>query len=86
LRDRYARGDLEIFPNADFRGRPLRLERDADSLADAGQNASSMMIHEGTWQVCTQPNYQGFCRTFEPGSYASLGRFDNRIASAKLVR
>ena len=44
------------------------------------------MIREGTWQICTQPNHQGFCRTYEPGRYASLGRFDNHIASAKLIR
>jgi hypothetical protein len=44
------------------------------------------MINEGTWQICTRPNHEGFCRTFEPGRYASLGRFDNQIASAKLIR
>jgi hypothetical protein len=85
-RERYARGDMEIFPGADFHGRPLRLERDSDSLDEFGERASSLVIHEGTWQLCTQPNHQGFCRTFEPGRYASLGRFDNRIASAKLIR
>jgi hypothetical protein len=85
-RDRYARGDMEIYPGADFRGRPLRLERDADSLDDAGRTASSLMINEGTWQICTRPNHEGFCRPFEPGRYASLGRFDNQIASAKLIR
>ena len=85
-RDRYARGDMEIFPNADFGGRPLRLENDTASLDEFGDRASSLVIHEGTWQICTQPNHQGFCRTFEPGRYATLGRFDNRIASAKLIR
>jgi len=85
-RERYARGDMEIFPGADFRGRPMRLESDSDSLDEFGDRASSLVIHEGTWQICTQPNHQGFCRTFEPGRYASLGRFDNRIASAKLIR
>jgi hypothetical protein len=85
-RERYARGDMEIFPGADFRGRPQRLETDADSLDDIGRTASSMRINEGTWQICTQPNHEGFCRTFEPGRYASLGRFDNQIASARLIR
>ena len=85
-RDRYARGDMEIYPGADFRGRPQRLENDADSLNEVGRTASSIMINEGRWQICTRPNYEGFCRTFEPGRYASLGRFDNQIASAKLIR
>src|SRR5258706_2302988 len=84
-RDRSARGEMEIYPGADFHGRPQRLESDADSLDEIGQTASSLMIREGTWQICTQPNHQGFCRTFEPGRYASLGRFDNRVASAKLI-
>src|SRR5207342_91372 len=54
-RERYARGDMEIYPRADFHGRPQRLERDADSLEEIGRSASSIMINEGTWQICTRP-------------------------------
>jgi hypothetical protein len=79
-------GAIDIYPGADFRGRPMRVERDAASLEQASGEGSSLVIHEGTWQLCTQAFYEGYCRTFEPGRYASLGRLDNRVASAKQVR
>ena len=47
--------------------------------------ASSMVIHEGAWQVCTDEGYEGRCRVFQPGEYADLRGFDNRIASLKRV-
>lgn len=85
-RERNARGAIDIYPGADFNGRPMRVDRDLASLEENSGRASSIVIHEGTWQLCTQAFYEGWCRTFEPGRYASLGRLDNRVASAKLVR
>ena len=83
---RYARGDMDIFPGAGFRGRPMHLDGDAASLEEFSDRASSVVIHDGTWQLCSQPGYEGRCRTFGPGRYASLGPLDNQVASAKLIR
>jgi hypothetical protein len=81
------RGAIDIFPGADFRGRPMRVERDTESLERFSDQASSVIVHEGTWQLCTQAAYEGRCRTFEPGRYASLGgRLDNNVASVKQIR
>jgi hypothetical protein len=44
-----------------------------------------MVVREGTWQVCSGEGYEGFCRTFQPGEYADLRRFDNRVGSLKRV-
>jgi hypothetical protein len=85
-RGRPSVGSIDIYPGADFHGRPMRLDRDVETLERASGEASSLVIHEGTWQLCTQAFYEGYCRTFEPGRYASLGRLDNRIASAKQIR
>lgn len=87
--DRWAgrdRGSIDIFPGADFRGRPMRVERDAETLAQLTDRGSSVIVHEGTWQLCSQNYFEGQCRTFEPGRYRSLGRLDNSVASAKQVR
>lgn len=91
-RDRYAGNGyggapVELFDGPDFQGRRVPIGRDQESLARRGfdQQASSMVIHDGTWQVCTQPGYEGFCRTFEPGEYPDLRRFDNRIGSLKRI-
>jgi hypothetical protein len=78
---------VELFDGRDFSGRRVPVDRDIDSLARRGfdQQASSMVIHEGTWEVCTQPGYEGTCRVFREGQYADLRRFDNRIGSMKRV-
>jgi hypothetical protein len=85
-RARPSAGAIDIYPGADFHGRPMRVVSDTATLEQASGEASSLVIHEGTWQLCSQAFYEGYCRTFEPGRYASLGRLDNRVASAKLIR
>ena len=44
-----------------------------------------MVIREGVWEVCALPDYRGFCRTFEPGVYANLGRFGTQIGSVRRI-
>jgi beta/gamma crystallin len=91
--DRYAqngRGEgavVELFDGPDFQGRRVPIRRDSEALARRGfdQQASSMVIHEGAWQVCTKPGFEGVCRVFREGEYPDLRRFDNRIGSLKRV-
>jgi hypothetical protein len=65
----------------------MTLNRDADTLFDGrfDQRAASVVIHEGTWQLCTDPGYEGVCRVFEPGSYENLGRLHRRVGSLRRV-
>jgi beta/gamma crystallin len=85
-RPRYSQGALDLFPDREFRGRPVRMQRDAVSLDGIGDRAASLVIHSGTWELCSEPRFQGRCRTFEPGRYATLGRLEDRIASVRQVR
>jgi hypothetical protein len=87
-RDRHARGSLDLFAGPYFRGRALNVEEDVRSLRGTGfeERGSSLVIHEGRWQVCTQPGFEGRCRVFEPGRYANLGSFDDNIGSMRLMR
>ena len=80
------RGSIDIFPGADFRGRAVRVDRDAGTLEQLTDRGSSVIVHEGTWQLCSEQFFEGRCRTFEPGRYRSLGRLDNSVASAKQIR
>ena len=81
------RGAIDLYPGADFNGRPLRLEGDTETLDGSRlqERVSSIVVHDGTWQLCSRPAYEGRCRTFEPGRYASMGGMDDRVASAKLL-
>ena len=86
--NRHSRGPaVELFDGPDFSGRTVRIHGDTPSLYKRGfdDQASSMVIREGVWQVCTNEGYDGMCHTFQPGEYADLRRFDNRIGSLKRV-
>lgn len=82
------RGAIDLYPGPDFRGRPLRLEQDVESLGGSrmDERVSSLIVHDGVWQACTRPGFEGRCRTFEPGEYPSIDRMDDRIASLRLMR
>ncbi len=80
-------GVVELFPAPDFRGRPMRIDGDMDALNDRmyERGVSSFVIHDGRWQVCTRPGFEGVCRVYEPGEYADLGRLDNRVGSLRRI-
>jgi hypothetical protein len=82
------RGAIDLYPGAEFQGRPLRLEQDTETLDGSRmqERVSSIVVHDGTWQLCTRPAFEGRCRTFEPGRYGTLAGLDDRVASAKLLR
>ena len=82
-RARYARGSVDLFSGTDYRGRLVRVERDQPTLEDFTDRASSIVIHEGVWQLCPEPGYRGRCRTFEPGRYPTLR---GSVASLRQVR
>jgi hypothetical protein len=80
---RYNRGAVDLFPRSDYRGRPLRVERDEPTLDDFTDRPGSLVIHEGVWQLCPEPGYRGRCRTLEPGRYPTLR---GNVASMRQVR
>lgn len=93
--DRYKRGD-DRYTYSRRGGSPVVLwadgnatyfDRDMDSLdrTPYGAGAERMVIREGTWEICVQPNFRGMCRTFEPGVYDRLGRFGTQIGSMRRV-
>lgn len=78
---------LYEFPN--FGGRSLAIAGDfVGNLADRGFNnrASSMRVERGYWLFCSEAGFNGECRTFGPGDYATLPwALDNRISSGRRV-
>jgi len=78
---------VELFGAPDFRGESVALNRDEDSLLQSrlGKRAASLVIHEGSWEVCSEPGFDGACSVLEPGSYEALGRLHRRIGSLRRV-
>jgi hypothetical protein len=85
----YGRGSIELYGQAGFRGRSMQLDRDAPTLEGSGfdDRASSLVVNEGTWQLCSDPGYRGNCRNYGPGRYEDLGYgMAKDVSSARLVR
>jgi hypothetical protein len=85
----YARGSIELFGQPEHRGRSIRLDRDTSDLRTGGFNdrAASVVVHTGSWELCSDAAYGGTCRIYAPGRYESLGYgMGKAISSARLVR
>ena len=85
---RPVRADVELYSGPRFRGDSTAINRDAWSLERRGfdQRASSVVVNEGRWELCTEPGYRGNCRVFGPGEYARLGpRMDDQVSSLRRV-
>ena len=83
-------GEAEIllFDRRDFSG-PLRtLTAATPNFERLGINdaAASIVVERGTWELCTDANYRGNCRTYGPGRYPSIpGGQDDAYSSARPV-
>lgn len=69
-----AAAPIELYEQPQFRGATLGLDRAAPQLGEWGFNdmASSLIVRSGRWEVCTDGEFRGACRTFGPGQYGDL--------------
>jgi hypothetical protein len=66
--------DLVLFADSEFQGRPLNVVIDLRQLGTLNFNdrASSVVVENDAWVLCTEEDFSGKCVTLEPGSYPSL--------------
>src|SRR5439155_8043088 len=78
-----------LYEHEGFGGRSFTIEGDVvGNLDRTGFNdrASSIRIEGGYWMFCTDAGFQGTCRTFGPGEYASLPwDVNNKISSGRRI-
>jgi hypothetical protein len=69
-----AAADITLFENDNYNGRRLRSTTSVSNLGNSGFNdrASSVVIHNGQWQICSDAYFRGRCITLGPGDYPSL--------------
>lgn len=82
------RASVELFERPGFRGEVTGLDRNVRWLERRGieERVSSAIVNEGVWEFCSEPRFQGSCRTLEPGRYARLGpRLDNNVSSLRRI-
>ena len=82
-----AQGAIDLFGRPKLRGRSVRVDDNAPDLYDMDFDgrASSAIVREGTWQLCTQPRYSGSCLVVGPGEYPRLATLNDRVSSIRQV-
>ncbi len=81
-------GSLELYGQPDFRGRSLKVDGAVADLSERrfDGRASSVIIHAGTWELCSEAGYRGTCGTLRPGEYRQMANLDDRVSSIRQVR
>jgi hypothetical protein len=69
---------LEIYTLPGFRGSTMKFDNNATTLDQrvTDEGLGSLVIREGVWEICTGLDFNGTCRTYEPGRYGRLGSFE----------
>lgn len=80
-------GAVQLFDSVGFGGRSFPINGVVTNFSDVGFNdrAQSMIVHDGTWQVCENADFRGACINFGPGRYPSLAQFGGRISSIRPI-
>jgi Beta/Gamma crystallin len=78
-----------LYEYGGFGGRNFVIEGDVVSNLDRtgfNDRASSIRVEGGYWMFCSDAFFQGTCRTFGPGEYASLPwDLTNKISSGRRI-
>jgi len=84
-----ASAQVTFYAQEGFRGQAFTADRTVDNLARYGFNdaASSAVVSNGRWEVCTDEGFGGECRVLRKGSYDSLRGMGlgNRVSSVRQV-
>jgi uncharacterized protein YcfJ len=84
-----ASAQVTLYQNERFYGPTFTTGAPVYNLDRSGFNdrASSLIVQRGTWQVCDDSDFRGYCMTLRPGQYPSLATMglNNRISSLRPV-
>ena len=59
---------IEVFEKSRQRGHRIELEGPIANVTDLGYPVGSLVVKGGSWQLCSQPNFQGECRVVDGSS------------------
>jgi len=81
-----AGGMATLYENSEFKGRSVLIGGDVANVTRPGyvDPAASIVVAEGTWEVCTGTNYRGTCAQLAPGNYPTIDEsLNGKIASIR---
>jgi len=80
---------VTFYEHDGFSGRSFTTERQVGNLGRQGFNdrASSVIVLNNRWEVCTDAQFGGSCVVLRPGRYGSLSALglNDRVSSVRLV-
>ncbi|MEP7205937.1 MAG: beta/gamma crystallin-related protein [Casimicrobiaceae bacterium] len=83
------RPSIVLFGRPGMRGRSVTIDQPiVRDFARLGfdERASSLRVDQGYWLLCSDPDFEGECRTFGPGEYAELPpMLADRVSSARRI-
>ncbi|MFC0169485.1 beta/gamma crystallin-related protein [Pseudoduganella danionis] len=82
------REPIELFSQSGFNGARLGIRNEVRTLVDYDFNdqAGSIIVNEGRWELCEHADFGGRCIVLEPGRYEYLDNMNNRISSLRRIR
>ena len=78
--------EATVYKQQNFSGDQLPLRDAAYDLSRMNfhDQISSIVVHSGAWEVCTQPHFRGECVVLKPGKYSALEtKINHRIESMR---
>jgi hypothetical protein len=81
-------GEIILYENPGFQGRRMTLHGTTPDFdrTQFNDRAESLVVRDGTWEVCTDAHFSGRCVRLQPGEYPNLqGELNHRISSAREV-
>jgi hypothetical protein len=78
---------VTLYEDFGFRGSRLDVDHSLGNLArsDFNDRARSMIVHDGTWELCRDDGFRGGCQTFGPGRHGNLGALAGASSSLRPV-
>jgi hypothetical protein len=79
---------IVLYSQSRFNGSEVELRDDIRKLdrLDFNDQAGSVIIREGEWQLCDDADFRGKCVVLSPGRYDNLRDMGDRISSVRRVR
>ena len=82
-----AADSITFYQNDNYGGRQFTADRAVVNFDQTGFNdrAHSAVVHDGSWEICIDSNFNGGCSILAPGAYPSLGAYSGRVSSVRPV-
>ena len=85
----HASAQITFYESEGFRGRAFATDKEVQNFKRSGFNdqASSVVVERGRWEVCENARFEGRCVVLRHGSYDTLRGMgmENRISSVRRV-